>query len=324
LRRARTIPGVELAGITSDLPGATPDTSTNLTIEDMASDSTQKLFAEIIRVSPDYFRVLQTPLERGRFFTESDENGKPLVAIIDESTARKYWPNRDALGRRIGLGRNGMVGASSLTVVGIIKDIKQDGLDVNGVPHIYTSLYQASGRDLNLVLRTPVAPSLLEAGIRREIQAIDPGLPVFNVRSMKQVMESSMVQRSFSAELVGAFAVIALLLASVGIYGLLAYVVRQRTQEIGVRIALGAQRSNILKLILSQGALLACVGVCVGLGMAAIAAPMSASVLYGIHALDPIVFFAVPLILFLVSFAACYLPARRAAKISPNVALREG
>ena len=152
----------------------------------------------------------------------------------------------------------------------------------------------------------------------------DPGLPIFNIRSMNEVMGASLAPRRFSAELMGAFAVIALLLASVGIYGLLAYLVGQRTQEIGVRLALGASRGDILKLVLSQRALLAGSGVCVGLIFAAAAAPTIATLLYGIRAFDPIVFLAVPLVLFAISIAASYLPAHRAAKVSPIVALREG
>jgi predicted permease len=337
LRRMRTIPSVQLAGITADLP-ATPvrnDHWTDLTIEDLPFDFSQKFAAEVTRVSPDYFRVIQTPLVRGRFFGESDQADKQLVAIIDETAAQQFWPSRDAIGRRFKLGQGcaqvsdteRMAGCRAnqpwLTVVGMVKNIKYAGLD-NGAPHIYTSIYQQRGRTLSLVLRTPFAPSLLEAQIRKEIQAVDPGLPVFGVRSLNEVMEASLAPQRFSAELAVAFAVLALLLASVGIYGLLAYLVGQRSQEIGVRIALGAQRSHILRLILIQGALLAGVGVCVGLTLAAITAPMIAALLYGIHAIDPIVFLAVPLILLAVSFAASYIPALRAANVSPIVALREG
>jgi putative ABC transport system permease protein len=321
LRRARTIPGVELAGITSDLPGAPAMWSSDLSVEDMPADSTQKLSAEVIRVSPDYFRIVQTPLLRGRFFAENDQNGGLPVAIIDETTARRFWLNRDALGRRLKLDG---YWDTWITIVGIVKDSKQDGLDINGVPHVYTSIYQDRGRTLSLVLRTPVDRSLLEAQIRGEIQAIDPGLPVFNVRSMTEVMERSVAERRLSAELVAVFALMAVLLASVGIYGLLAYVVRQRSQEIGVRIALGAQRGNILKLVLGQGGSLAVAGIFAGLILAAIIAPLISTVFYGIRAIDPIVFIAVPVILLAVSLAASYIPARRAARISPIVALREG
>ena len=322
LRRARTIPGVKLAGITSDLPGTPAANRMDLNIEDMPGDFSQKLSAEVIRVSPDYFRIIQTPLVRGRFFSADDQADGLPVAIIDETTARRFWPDRDAIGRRLGLGQYWSV--PWLTVVGIIKNIKQDGLDINGVPHIYTSVYQDGGRSLNLVLRTPLAPSLLEAQIRSAVQAVDPGLPVFNIRSMSEVMESSLAQRRFSAELVAVFAVMAVLLASLGIYGLLAYLVGQRSQEIGVRIALGAPRAQILKLVLGQCALLAVAGISAGLIMAAVTAPMIATLLYGVRPLDVNVFLTVPLILFVVSFTASYVPARRAAKVNPIVALREG
>ena len=328
LRRVRTIPGVELAGITSVLPGTSAASSTanstanstDLNIEDMPADSTQKLSAEVIRVSPDYFRIIQTPLVQGRFFNEGDQADGLPVAIIDETTARRFWPDRNAIGRRLGLGRYWQV--PWLTVVGIVEDIKQDGLDINGVPHVYTSLYQDRGRSLNLVLRTPLPPGLLDAQIRSAVQAVDPGLPVFNIRSINDVMENSLAPRRFSAELVSVFAAIAILLSSLGIYGLLAYLVGQRSHEIGVRVALGAQRGSILKLILGQGGALAGAGICIGLIMAAVLAPMIASLLYGIRALDVSVFLAVPLILFAVSLAASYVPARRATRISPIVALR--
>jgi len=211
-----------------------------------------------------------------------------------------------------------------LTIVGIIKDIKQDGLGINGVPHIYLPVYQRLGRTLNLVVRTPLAPSLLEEQIRHEIRAVDPGLPVFGIRSMNDVMETSLAPRRFSAELVAAFALLALLLASVGIYGLLSYLVGQRSQEIGVRIALGAQRGDILKLILGQGAWLACVGLFAGLILSAVAAPAISTLLYQIRAFDPIVFIGVPLVLLLISLLASYIPAYRATRVSPIVALREG
>lgn len=322
LRRARTIPGVELAGITSDLPGTPLVTSRDLSIEDIAADPSKKLTGEIIRVSPDYFRVIQASLMKGRFFMESDQGDGLPVAIIDETTARRYWPNREAIGRRLRLGQNPRL--PWLTVIGVIKDIKHDGLDINGIPHIYTSVYQQPGRILNLVVRTSLAPAVLEPQIRREIQAVDPGLPVFSVRSMNDVMEGSLAPRRFSAELVGAFAVVALLLASIGIYGLLSYLVGQRSQEIGVRIALGAQRGDILKLVLGQGALLTGVGLGAGLILAVVTAPAISTLLYQIRVVDPIVFLGVPFILLLISLAASYIPARRAAKVSPIAALREG
>ena len=264
---------------------------------------------------------MQSPLIRGRFFTESDEAGKEQVAIIDESTARRYWGNRDPLGRRLRFGQN--ANAPWMSIVGIVKDIKHDGLDVDGVPHIYVSMYQRQGRVMSIVLRTALPASLLEAKIRHEVQSVDPGLPVFNVRSMGEVMDVSLAPRRFSSVLVGGFAAVALLLASIGIYGLLAYMVGQRTHEIGVRVALGAQPSDILTLILRRGVLFSSAGILAGLFLAAIAAPLMASLLYGVRPIDPLVFLVVPAVFLVVAVLASLVPARRAMSVDPIVALRE-
>jgi putative ABC transport system permease protein len=208
----------------------------------------------------------------------------------------------------------------------VIKDIKSDGLDQSGAPHIYRPIYQFPGfrsSPLSVAVRTSLSATSLEPLIRRQIQAIDPDLPIFNVRTMNEVIDGSLASRRFSAELVGVFAVVALLLASVGVYGLLAYMVGQRAHEIGVRMALGAMPSSIGKMIVSRGAGLASIGVGIGLLLSGIMAPLISSLLYGVRPLDPEVFLAVPLILMAVALLASYIPARRAAKVSPIVALRE-
>jgi predicted permease len=326
LRRMKAIPGVQLAAITSDLP--TTNLSVNhaqaidaLAIEDRPVDSSLDLRAERIRISPDYFKVMQAPLLRGRFFTEGDEDGKQPVAIIDESTARKYWGARDALGRRVRFGQGPT--QPWMTVVGMIKDIKSDGLDIDGIPHIYVSVYQSPGRDLSVVLRTSSPAAALDPQIRHEIQSIDPGLPVFNVSSMNDVIDRSLASRRFSADLVGGFAGLALLLASIGIYGLLAYMVGQRSREIGLRMALGARRADIVKLILGKGVVLAGVGILAGVVFSASTASMMASLLYGVRPHDPAVFLLVPVLLLAVALLASYIPAQRAAKVDPMIALRE-
>src|SRR6266852_4199750 len=324
IRRVATIPGIDRAAMTSDLPGARPTTTAALVIEDRATDSSQGLTAELIRVSPDYFMLMQSPLIRGRFFLESDEGGKQEVAIIDETTARRYWSGIDPVGRRLRLGGNPSL--PWVTVVGIVKDMKQDGLDTDGVPHIFRPIYQQSARRsqaMSVVARTPLPTSLLESKIRSEIQAVDPGLPVFNVRSMTDVMDVSIAPRRFSAELVGVFAAVAMLLSSIGIYGLLAYMVGQRSREIGIRVALGAQRPDILKLILGKGLLIAGTGIAIGLILSAISARMIAGLLYGVHPIDVIFFVTVPLILLVVAFLATYIPARRATMVDPIIALHE-
>src|SRR5499425_1531601 len=328
LRHMKAIPGVELAAITSALPTTNTNPSAvgglaveGFAIEDGPVESSQDLSAERIRISSDYFKVLQTTLLRGRSFTEADEDGKPLVAIIDESTARKYWPASDPLGRRVRFGRDRTKPWTS--VVGVVKDIKSDGLDIDGVPHIYVSTYQDSNKRVSVVLRTSLSASQLEPQIRHEIQGIDRGLPVFNVSSMNDVLDRSLASRRFSADLVGGFAGLAVLLASIGIYGLLAYIVGQRSREIGIRMALGARRNDILRMFLRKGVALAGVGIVAGLVFSASTASMMASLLYGVRPHDPAVFLIVPLLLLAVAALASYLPARRATKVNPIVALRE-
>jgi len=328
IRRVATIPGIDRAAMTSDLPGARPTITAALVIEDRATDSSQGLTAEVIRVSPDYFMLMQSPLIRGRFFLESDESGKQEVAIIDETTARRYWSGIDPVGRRLRLDRNtgsqrGNPSLPWVMVVGIVKDMKQDGLDTDGVPHIFRPIYQESGRSMSVVARTPLPASLLESKIRSEIESVDPALPVFNIRSMNDVMDVSVAPRRFSAELVGAFAAVAMLLSSIGIYGLLVYMVGQRSREIGIRVALGAQRSDILTLILGKGLLLVGGGIAIGLVLASAAAPLIATLLYGVHPFDVTVFVTVPLVLMFVAFLATYIPARRATKVDPIIALRD-
>ena len=328
LRRMKAIPGVELAAISSALPttNSNPNAVGGLAIEgfaieDRPVESSQNLSAERIRISPDYFKVLRATLLRGRSFTEGDDDGKPLVAIIDESTARKYWPNRDPLGRRVRFAKD--PAKPWTTIVGIIKDIKNDGLDIDGIPHIYVSAYQDPSKQVSVVLRTSLPATLLEPQIRHEIQSIDPGLPVFNVVSMNHILDRSLASRRFSADLVGGFAGLALLLASIGIYGLLAYMVGQRSREIGLRMALGAQRTDVLRLVMGKGVVLAGLGIVAGVIFSASTASVMGSLLYGVRPHDPAVFLMAPLLLFVVALLASYIPAWRATKVDPIVTLRE-
>ena len=324
VRRLSAIPGVDLASMTTDLPVTHLSRRRPVNIEDRPDESGKGLFSEITSVTPEYFKVLQASLVRGRYFTEDDDTGKQPVAIVDESTARTYWPDRDPIGRRLSM--RSAANPPWCTVVGVIKDIKSDGLDQSGAPHIYRPIYQFPGSralSRSVTVRTSLSAASMEPLIRREIQALDPDLPVFNVRTMNEVIDGSLASRRFSAELVGVFAVVALLLASVGIYGLLAYMVGQRAHEIGVRMALGALPSTIGKMIVSRGVGLSGIGVGIGLLLSGIIAPMISTLLYGVRPLDPEVFLAVPLILMVVALLASYIPARRAARVSPIVALRE-
>jgi putative ABC transport system permease protein len=277
-------------------------------------------------VTPDYFKVLQASLVRGRYFTEDDDTGKQPVAIVDESTARAYWPDRDPIGRRLNMrGIRDAANPPWCTVVGVIKDINSDGLGQSGAPHIYRPMYQFGGSralSKSVTVRTSLSAASLEPQIRREIQAIDPNLPVFSVRTMNEVIDGSLASRRFSAELVGVFAVVALLLASVGLYGLLAYMVGQRAHEIGVRMALGATPSAIGTMIVSRGVGLAGIGLGIGLILSVFMTPLMSSLLYGVRPVDPEVFIAVPMILMVVVLLASCIPAWRAASVNLIVALR--
>ena len=326
LRRVSAIPGVGLASMTTDLPVTHLSRRRPVNIEDRPEESGKGLFSEITCVTPEYFKVLQAPLIRGRYFTEDDDIGKQPVVIVDENAARTFWPDSDPIGRRLSFIWTVRGGANPpwSTVVGVMADIKNDGLDRSGGPHIYSPIYQTARiRTLSVTVQTSLSSSSLEPLIRREIQAVDPNLPVYNVRTMNEIIDSSLASRRFSAELVGVFAVVALLLASVGMYGLLAYMVGQRAHEIGVRMALGAMPSAIGKMIVGRGAGLAGIGVGTGLLLSAVMAPLISSLLYGVRPIDAEVFIAVPLILMVVVLLASYIPTRRAARVNPIIALRE-
>ena len=322
--RINSIPGVSRAGFVSQLPTSDFGFWFSLGIEGRPADGGADLRARDILINPDYFQVMQIPLVRGRYFSDDDAEGKPRVAIVDESTARRYWPDREALGHRIRIGQSPW-----LTVVGIVKDVKQDGLDTVGFPHVYTPMYQnfdvSEGyifRDFMIVARTTLLVSALEPLIRRQVNSLDANLPVYDVATMDELISRSLSAQRLAARLVGGFAVVALLVASIGIYGLLAYMVGQRSREIGVRVALGASRADIVKLILSRGVILAGTGVVAGVFISLAAASLMGSVLYGVRPNDASVYLEVSGVLFFVAILASYLPARRATRVDPNTALR--
>ncbi|MGA7622890.1 MAG: FtsX-like permease family protein [Candidatus Acidiferrales bacterium] len=201
--------------------------------------------------------------------------------------------------------------------------VKSEGLDSANVPHIYVSSYQWDTRDVVLFLKTSARAATLESAIRSETQSIDPNLPVFEVRTMNEILARSMAERRFARDIIGIFAILALILATIGIYGVMAYAVSQRTHEIGIRIALGAQRADILRMTASEGLTLVAFGLTAGLIGAAILTQFLRTMLYGVNPTDPITFLAVPTLLTAVALLACYLPARRATQVNPLVALRE-
>jgi predicted permease len=279
-------------------------------------------------VEPDYLKVMNVPLNRGRFFNDHDDEHAPMVIVIDETFAHKYFPNEDPLGKRINLMLLGQA-----EIVGVVGHIKQWGLDSDAQQSIQAQFYMpilqtpdkfmpllANG--LTQMARTQGTPLGLTAAIRQTLQEMNSQQVMYGVDTMDAVIADSLAPRRFSMILLGIFAVLALVLSMVGIYGVISYLVGQRTHEIGVRVALGAQRSDVMRLVLGQGTKMALAGVAIGLAAALVLTRLMTKMLFGVSASDPLTFGGVAVLLTIVALAACYIPARRATRVDPIVALR--
>jgi putative ABC transport system permease protein len=322
LRRVRQLPGVEAAAGTVVLPLSGSNTDSSFAIEGRATDGKEPTPDEELRaITPDYFQVLRTPLLRGRFFTESDNVDAPPVVIINQALAKKYWPNEDALGKRITFSDPRKPNPKWLTIVGIVRSIRHRGLDVDPAPEYYLPYPLDAERSMVLAVRSTQDPRSLSSAIRREIQSIDPDQPLANVRTLENVTADSVAPRRMSMVLLGAFAGIALLLASVGIYGVISYLVVQRTHEIGVRMALGAQRSDVLRLVVGHAARLVGIGSVIGLVLAFLSTRTLSALLYNVGAFDAATFIFVTIALAVVALLASYIPALRATRADPMIAL---
>jgi putative ABC transport system permease protein len=322
LRRVRQLPGVEAAGFTTILPLSGSNSDSSFSIEGRMPGKNEPGPDEEIRiVTPDYFRVLKTPLLRGRFFSESDNAHAPGVVIINDALARKFWPNEDALGKRITFDDPRKPAPKWLTIVGIVRSVRHLGLDLDPAPEYYLPLAQRAEGSMILTVRSGQDPRTLTSAIRREIQSLDPDQPIANVRTLETVTADSIAPRRLSMVLLGAFAGIALLLASVGIYGVISYLVVQRTHEIGVRMALGAQRSDVLRLIVGHAAKLVVIGTVIGLILAFLSTRLLSALLYNVGAFDVTTFLFVTIALAAIALLASYIPAHRAARADPVIAL---
>ncbi len=277
--------------------------------------------ADYATVSPDYFRVMQIPLLRGRFFSEQDSPSNPNAAIISETLARRYFPNQDPIGRQM---RFGFPPASNVSreIVGVVGDVRDVTLSRKPGPMMYVPFAQAPLYGGEVVVRSSLSASSVAAGIRQAVHSIDKDLPVTDVESFPDAVGASVTQERFRTLLLSSFSGIALILAAVGIFGVISYSASQRTHEIGIRMALGAQQRDVLRLILGQGAKLALLGVGAGAVAALLLTRLMASLLYGVSATDPLTFGAVAIVLLGVAVIACYIPARRAMRVDPIVALR--
>jgi putative ABC transport system permease protein len=321
LEGLQNLPGVQIAGGSSDLPlkaswnhlftpeGYQPPPGASL-----------NLCNHSIILGP-YLQAIGAPLLRGRYFTDQDNSASTHVLIISDSLARRYWPNQDPIGKRLKWGPE----ASKdpwLTVVGVVGDVKQSSLDAETSPHTYESFWQNTIPSLNVALRTSNDPASMASALRSAVWSIDPQLAVAQVQTMDQVISKSTTSRRFSLFLLGGFASLALILSAIGIYGVIAYSVVRRVHEMGIRIALGAQRRDVLRLVIGQGMLLLGVGMIIGTLGALALTHVLASFLYGIRPTDPATFATVVMILAGVAFLACYIPARRAIRVDPMIALR--
>ena len=325
LARVRSLPGVVAAGYTTTVPLTWKGGTSRLTIEGRAPKPGLGDDANHRQVTPDYLRALGLPLKTGRYIEESDGPRSQPVAVVNEAMARAFWPGADPLGKRFKVG-----GPASpnpwLTVVGVVADVRQMGLDAPVKPEMYLPFKQVNYNQWfapgYLVIRTSAEPASLTAAVRREVHAVDPEQPVSNVQTMAEILGEESAQRRVGMTLLAAFAGLALLLASLGIYGVLSFFVAQRTQEIGVRLALGASPRSILALVLGKGMRLTLAGLGLGLLGAFALTRLIESQLFGVSASDPVTYAGLALLLACVALLACYLPARRATKVDPMVALR--
>ena len=322
LRRASALPGVRHAamGGGNAVPLIGPHNKAPLVIEDRADEAVAPQ-VQAVAVSYDYFSVLGTPLMDGRFFAESDDFESQKVALVDQAMVDRFWADQNPIGKQIKFGRRDSR-APWLTVVGVVGNIKTDGFDVPEQPHVYVPMFQNAGYALALYVKTEGNPKSLTQALRREVQSVDPDLPVFGEKTMEELVASSLAERRFAMQMVTVFGVVALLLAGIGIYGVMACSVNQRTREIGIRLALGAHNRDIVGWVLKQGLWLTISGVTAGLACAFALTRLLRGLLFDVAATDAITYTALALLLGFVALVACYIPARRATKVDPMIALR--
>ncbi len=319
LERVRTLPGVQSTGIADLVPVDLHFSRTTIFIEGQPLERTANTpVALYSRVSPGYLQAMDTRLVQGRDFTEQDDDKAVSVAIVNETFARRFWPGEDPIGKRFSLGEPN---APMRQVIGVAEDGKYAGLNEDQRPFVYRPIWQSYSGSTTVIVRTEAEAGQLLAAVRREVQQLDSHLPVTS-STLVERMSLPLLPARITASVLGGFGLLALVLAAIGIYGVMSYSISRRTHEIGVRMALGAQKTDVLKLVMRRGILLTLTGLAIGLATALALTRLIKSLLFGVSAVDPATFAIALLILAAVALLACYLPARRAANVDPMVALR--
>jgi predicted permease len=322
-RRVETLPGVEESAIAGNdtLPMNSGRNYSPFSIEGRPTDSERSPVADIAIVDTRYFHTMEVPLMAGRNFSATDTSSTQAVAVIDQTLARRYWPEQDPLGQQVKFGFG--PGPKGVTIVGVVGDIKSDGFAAPSVPHIYVALGQFAPINAVLFFRSRSDAEPLGEAVRHVVESMDANVAVHSVSTMDQIIARSVADRRFALELLGVFAAVALLLAAIGIYGVMSYAFSQRTHEVGIRMALGAQRLDILRMALVEGMRIVMIGLVAGLAGAAVMTRFFQSMLFNVAPGDPITFLTAAGVLAGVAFFACYIPAQRATRVNPLVALRE-
>jgi predicted permease len=318
LQKTRAIPGVASVSLASDSPISGGWDQNRIVVEGYTPREGERMSCDVTYISPDYFKALGIPLLQGRDFNDGDTLGSPKVTIINEKMARYFFGTDNAIGKRIGLDK-----VPDITIVGVVRDAQYVNLRETIRRHFYTPVKQEEQLfNLTVHAKTVIDPETVANLLRTEIKALDPHLPLYDIKTLTAEIDESLVQERLVTWLSTAFAVLATFLAALGLYGVLTFSVARRTREIGIRVALGAQRSDVFKMIISDGLILVAVGLGLGLAAAIALSRLIESLLFGISPTNVVPFIAAAGLLLFVALLACYLPARRATKVDPLVALR--
>jgi putative ABC transport system permease protein len=329
IARVTALPGVQAVGGINTLPLSGARGRISFTVEGRGADAGDTSLADGALATPGYFKALGVDLVRGRFFDDHDDSTTPPVAVVSEAFAKRFFGGLDPIGKRIAPGGRVQTGgpaqaagANWITIVGVVRDVRTSGVEFEPAATLYRSVWQVSNLALTLTIRSGADPAALGELVRREVRAVDPNEPVFAVKTMDTVIAAALAQRRFTMLLLGFFAATALVLSAIGIYGVMAYFVTQRTHEFGIRMALGARRLDVMRLVLAQGIRLAAAGIVIGIAGAIGTAQALRALLYGVNARDPVTLTVLAGALAVAALAACYVPARRAIQVDPIQALR--